>query len=55
MSIRVSRYNTVRVWANAGDYWKVYFDIIETVKKRFDEDNISIPYPQMDVHIDQRQ
>ncbi len=46
---------TVRAWVNAGDYWTVYFDIIETVKKRFDEENISIPYPQMDVHIEKRQ
>ena len=42
---------TVRVWAKASDYWTVYFDIIENVKKRFDEENLSIPYPQMDVHI----
>ncbi len=45
---------TVRVWVEANDYWTVYFDIIETVKKRFDAENISIPYPQMDVHIEQR-
>ncbi len=42
---------TVRAWVNASDYWTVYFDIIETVKKRFDEEGISIPYPQIDVHI----
>ena len=42
---------TVRVWVKAEDYWTVYFDTIETVKKRFDEENISIPYPQMDVHL----
>jgi len=42
---------TVRVWVNAEDYWTVYFDTIETVKKRFDEENISIPYPQMAVHL----
>jgi len=42
---------TVKVWVNAIDYWTVYYDIIEMVKKGFDEKNISIPYPQMDVHI----
>lgn len=42
----------VKVWVNAIDYWTVYYDIIEMVKNRFDEENISIPYPQMDVHFD---
>jgi small conductance mechanosensitive channel len=42
---------TVRIWVNAGDYWSVYFDLIENVKQRFTEEEISIPYPQMDVHI----
>ena len=40
----------VRLWVNAGDYWGVHFDTIETVKKRFDAGGISIPFPQMDVH-----
>ncbi|SMB79441.1 small conductance mechanosensitive channel [Desulfonispora thiosulfatigenes DSM 11270] len=44
---------TVRVWTKAEDYWTVYFDIIETVKRKFDEEGISIPYPQMDVHFNQ--
>jgi len=43
---------TVRVWAMAEDFWNVYFDVIEMVKKRFDQEKISIPYPQMDVHMD---
>lgn len=41
----------VRAWVNAGDYWTVYFDLIESVKNRFFEENISIPFPQMDVHL----
>lgn len=41
----------VRPWVNSSDYWGVYFDIHENVKLRFDEENISIPYPQMDVHL----
>jgi len=42
----------VRAWTNTANYWDVYFDLLETVKKRFDEENISIPFPQMDVHLD---
>jgi len=42
----------VRVWVNSSDYWPVYFDMMELVKKRFDAENISMPYPQLDVHID---
>ena len=41
----------VRAWVNNSDYWKVYFDLLESVKVRFDEEEISIPYPQMDLHI----
>ncbi len=40
----------VRAWVNSSDYWGVYFDTLEKVKLTFDEKNISIPYPQMDVH-----
>lgn len=43
---------TLRVWCKAPDYWDVNFDLIETVKKEFDAKEISIPYPQMDIHID---
>jgi len=42
---------TVRIWCNSEDYWDVYFDTTEKVKKVFDENGIEIPYPQMDVHI----
>jgi small conductance mechanosensitive channel len=43
---------TYRVWVNTPDYWTVYFDTIEKVKLAFDDNGISIPYPQMDVHLD---
>ena len=46
---------TVRVWAKAEDYWAVHFDVIENVKKRFDEEGVSIPYPQMDVHVNNQE
>ncbi len=41
----------VRAWVNAGDYWGVVFDATEAVKKRFDAEGISIPFPQRDVHL----
>ncbi|MDD3448701.1 MAG: mechanosensitive ion channel [Gammaproteobacteria bacterium] len=41
----------VRPWVATADYWSVYFDLNETVKRRFDAAGISIPYPQRDVHI----
>ena len=40
-----------RAWVNAGDYWTVYFDLNELVKKRFDESGVEIPFPQVDVHM----
>jgi small conductance mechanosensitive channel len=41
----------VRPWVNSGDYWAVMWDMNEKVKMPFDEAGISIPYPQMDVHL----
>ena len=41
----------VRVWTTAKDYWGFYFDTTETVKKQFDAEGISIPFPQRDIHI----
>ncbi len=41
----------VRSWVKGSDYWGVYFDVIEAVKKGFDEQGVSIPFPQMDVHV----
>ncbi len=40
-----------RPWVNTGDYWPAYFYITETVKKRFDAEGVSIPFPQRDVHV----
>lgn len=42
---------TVRVWAKTEDFWDVNFDLIEKVKKEFDNQGISIPFPQRDIHI----
>ena len=41
----------VRPWVKTEDYWNVYWDVTRTVKQRFDEENISIPFPQRDIHI----
>jgi small conductance mechanosensitive channel len=41
----------VRPWVKSADYWAVYFSLNETVKKRFDQEGISIPYPQQDIHL----
>lgn len=41
----------VRPWVATSDYWDVYWDITRTVKQRFDEEGISIPFPQRDIHI----
>ncbi len=42
---------TARAWTAAGDYWSFYFDTTEKVKKQFDAEGISIPFPQRDVHV----
>lgn len=41
----------VRPWVNSADFWAVKFDTTEAVKLRFDAEGISIPFPQMDVHV----
>jgi small conductance mechanosensitive channel len=40
-----------RPWVSPRDYWTVYWDITREVKRRFDAENVSIPFPQRDVHI----
>ena len=42
-----------RPWVKTADYWDVHWDLTEKVKKRFDQEGISIPYPQQDVHVHQ--
>lgn len=41
----------VRPWCKTENYWEVRWDIIRAVKLKFDEEGISIPYPQRDVHL----
>jgi small conductance mechanosensitive channel len=40
-----------RVWVKSEDFWTVHFDVLQEVKKSFDQEGISIPYPQMDIHM----
>ena len=41
----------VRVWAEAADYWGIFFGLTENVYKSFDKEGLNIPFPQMDVHL----
>ncbi len=43
----------VRCWCNTSDYWGIFFFMQENVKKNFDREGINIPFPQMDVHVNQ--
>lgn len=42
---------TVKAWVEAADYWGVHYRMNERVYKTFSEEGLSIPYPQMDVHV----
>jgi len=41
----------VRPWCNPEDFWDVFFDLTEGGKLGLDENNITIPFPQRDVHL----
>ncbi|MDR2039297.1 MAG: mechanosensitive ion channel [Bacteroidales bacterium] len=41
----------VRAWVNSGDYWGVYFNMNEKIYGTFAKEGLSIPFPQMDVHL----
>lgn len=40
----------VRAWCKTDDYWDVYYWLLDNVKPTLDKHNLSIPYPQMDIH-----
>ncbi|MNU05919.1 Small-conductance mechanosensitive channel [compost metagenome] len=41
----------VRVWTDNKNYWDVYYDLMENIKNALDDNEIAMPYPQMDVHL----
>ncbi|WP_417656359.1 mechanosensitive ion channel domain-containing protein [Pseudidiomarina aestuarii] len=41
----------VRPWVKGTDYWGVYWDLMREIKLALDQNDIGIPYPQMDVHL----
>lgn len=42
----------VRVWVPNAEYWNTYYDLLENIKEALDENNINIPYPRMDVRVE---
>lgn len=44
----------IRVWVKSEDYWTVHFGLLENIKKRFDEENINIPFPVVDVRLPEK-
>ena len=43
------------VWCRSDDYWTLFYELQETVKLKFDENGITIPYEQLDVHVVSRE
>lgn len=41
----------VRPWVNSSDYWPTYFSLLENIKNALDKAGVGIPFPQMDVHV----
>jgi small conductance mechanosensitive channel len=41
----------VRPWCNTADYWNVYFGVTRQIKETFDQEGIEIPFPQIDLHV----
>ena len=39
------------MWANTSDYWQVKWNMLETIKREFDANGISIPFDQLDVNV----
>ena len=42
---------TLRVWVNTPDYWTLKFDLTEAIHCRLEREGISVPFPQLDVHL----
>jgi small conductance mechanosensitive channel len=42
----------LRCWTSIDDHWQTLWDLTENIKKAFDENDITIAFNQLDVHID---
>ena len=42
---------TLRAWCKSGDYWDVYFGLLDSIQQRFDQEKIVVPFNQLDVHM----
>lgn len=56
--VRVSAYEesaiayTVRAWCESKDYWDCYYDLLEEIKRAFDQNGIHMTYPHLNVHVE---
>ena len=41
----------IRAWTTTGDYWNTYYQLLEAILPAFQRRGVSMPYPQMDVHL----
>ena len=46
---------TLRVWCDTGDYWELYYDLLEQVRAAFDERHIDLTYNHLNVHLYQKE
>lgn len=46
---------TVRLWGKSSDYWAIYFDSIEAIRRQFIKDGIDVPYNKLDVNVINKQ
>jgi small conductance mechanosensitive channel len=58
--VRVSNYGassieyTIRVWCDAGEYWNIYFDLMDKLKPAFDAAGVEMTYDHINVHMVQK-
>ncbi len=59
--VRVGEYSDscvvlkVRVWCKTENYWEVFYNMTESIRTCFKEDNIEIPYQRIDIHMTKEQ
>ena len=44
----------LRLWSLTDDYWDVYFRVTENVRTEFEKANLSMTYPHLNVHLDNK-